>query len=116
MQYSENVFSEYKSTSTSKIMKVKPIPTGHMSSFLVKKMFVTVNSKNIGMWNVYHTSISVGRKLQKGKVILKFSRNSGQNTITTIKAFTTQCAQCYKLKSCTQCIFTMETKDEKTIL
>jgi len=108
MQYSGNVFSEYNQLLLPN-NENKPIPTGTCLPF-GKKMFVTVNSKILVCERISH-QYSVG-EITKGKVMLDFQEIADKYN-NYYRPFTTQCTQCYKLKTCTQCIFSMETKDKK---
>jgi uncharacterized protein len=99
-QYSGFVYKTYNDLLQDKGKK-KSIPTGTCLPF-GKKFFVTVNGKILPCERVSH-NFGLG-EIKEGKVRIDYEAiaekyNSYYNKLEK------QCAQCYRTKSCTQCIF-----------
>ncbi|MFA8435687.1 MAG: radical SAM peptide maturase [Marinifilaceae bacterium] len=107
-QHSENVFFSYNDLLATS-GKTKKIPTGTCLPF-GKKLFVTVNGKILVCERIGH-QFAAG-KISENGIELDFEdiANKYNGYYESLKS---QCSKCYRLKTCTQCIFSMETKNQK---
>ena len=109
-QYSGSVYKTYNDLLMDKGKK-KSIPTGTCLPF-GKKFFVTVNGKILPCERISH-SFGLG-EIKEDNVQIDYEAiaekyNSYYNKLEK------QCSQCYRAKSCTQCIFYIQNIDSEPV-